>query len=139
MPLTAQIIKRLEVPHEPGAWIEIRMLSWLRLDEARRKRIDAIANSSRSISGPELQELVKAAREAAKEKAVGQPPDRLVNYDMVTLFRGGIMAWSYGDYSPELAEELDEKTAGWLAHEILDLALPTETHTKNDLSLSTAT
>ena len=44
MALVKQITKRVEIPHEPGAWVEIRMLSWLRLDEAT-KRAEAVSPS----------------------------------------------------------------------------------------------
>ena len=128
MALTKDIYRRLEVPGEDGAWIQIRMLSWLRLDEARRKRLAAIADLARSLSGIDFSQANGATRPVA---------DRLTEYDTLTLLRGGLVAWSYGETVEP--EELDEPTALWLAREILDYALPTEAQVKERASRSTAT
>lgn len=125
------ITKRLDVPNEPGQWIEIRMLSWLKLEEAKKARLATIAEQARTFSGIDL--TTAAANASQEDLAAAQ--DRVASYDRMTLLREGLMAWSYtGDVDPA---DLDEPTAEWAARAILDLSLPDESDTKGPSSRST--
>ncbi len=126
MGLTKNVTKRLEVPGEDGAWISIRMLSWITLDKAKKIRTGELIETARSLSGVELPTPTVAAEK-----------DRLVQYDMGTLLKHGIVSWGYGDEVD--IEQLDAPTADWAARAILDYALPGPAESKGLASPSTAT
>jgi hypothetical protein len=135
MGLVTGITKRTEVPHEAGQWIELRVLSWLRLEDARRKKMNALAGYMR--------ELGEGAAHLGRKN--GAPPvedgaeDRLVGYDIGSLLRGGIVGWSYGAFNVAQIEDLDEQTAEWAARELLAMSQPQERDVKAPASPSTAT
>jgi hypothetical protein len=130
MGIVSKISKRIEVPEEPGQWIEIRMLSWLTLDKARKERMKELMGMRDLFV---LLKDVTANGAAESVKAAEQDP--LQSFDQLTLLRSGIVSWSYGEgVAPE---ELEEKTAKWAALEILVFTLPDEAQTKTPSSLST--
>ena len=129
MSVVTGITRRADVPHEPGQWLELRMLSWLDLDHARTARIKEIAERAKVLSGINFAAL-----------AVPQPQpveDPLLNFDVQTLLRRGVSAWSYGD--KVTTDDLDERTAQWAAREILALTLPDEGSLGKGSSRSTGT
>lgn len=102
--------KRIE-PSD-GGWIDIRALSWVTMDTARSKKIAQLAD------------VMKALRDVPLPAQNGTKPDRLAGYDLGTVLRHGVVAWSYGDEVN--VEELDDATAQWAARQILDHSLPDE-------------
>lgn len=134
MGVISKITKRLDVPNEPGQWIEIRMLSWLTLDKAKKEKLKEFGALSRTFV--QLREAIAANGTAALEEArVAAKSDPVQEFDKLTLLKHGIAAWSYGD---EVApEDFDEPTAEWAARQILNYTLPTEAETKTPSSLST--
>ena len=86
--LTKGIVKRLELPHEPGEWIDIKPLSIADLVEVKQQ--------ARTTGGPEYQ-----LSDEDSGMAIALP----------SLTRG-IVAWSYPEaVSAEAIGSLDTETA----------------------------
>ena len=130
MGIVSKLTRRLDVPNEPGAWIEIRQLSWITLDKSRKVRLKELAELSGSFATG-LNKMDSAEREAAKKVAAADP---LAPHDMAILLKHGITSWSYGD--PVTTDDLDERTAEWAAREILSYSVPTEAEKKTSASNS---
>lgn len=131
MGVVSDVTKRLEVPGEPEAYLEIRMVAWLTLDKARRLRTQEALSAVKAIGGTiDLGGIdIKGVDE--------EVPDRLQLYDKLTLLKHGVVGWSYpGEID---VEKLDLPTAHWAAREVLDYSLPTAQHSKNGSSPSTGT
>lgn len=139
--LTHKIIRRVELPHEPGAWIDVRQLSYLQLDFAREIGATQALERMGKIT-PELrQQLAEArvaiARAQGDDVSVLVAGDPLAGYDVQTLLQAGIVAWSYDDpVTPQSVDELDEKTADYVARELVPQEEP-EADRKNGSSRST--
>lgn len=130
MGLVTSITRKVDVPHEAGAWLELRLLSWLRLEDARRKRMNALTETFKALGGLSLPSLNGGAPVVE---------DRLTSYDIGSLLRSGIVSWSYGAFSADQIEDLDEQTAKFAARELLRMSLPEEADLKASASTSTAT
>lgn len=126
--LVGQVLKRVDIPHEDGQWMEFRKLPWRKLDEARRAtQIDGAtlakaygAELVREIQrlGSDVSPDLQAAVEAEKAQRRGQ-------YDTGVLLRAGIVKWSYseGHPKPDEIDDLDEDTAAWAREQVLDLSI----------------
>lgn len=124
MGLVTGITRRVEVPGEDGAWLELRMLSWLQIDEAKRVRLAQLVDQMKLLSGVQLPE--------SSSPAEADPFDSL---DRLTLLRLGVVSWSYGEQVAP--EELDQATATWAARQVYELAVPTDVESKKHSSPST--
>ena len=126
MGLTSQITRRLEVPGEDGAFIEYRMLSWLTIDKAKKVREPELLAHARTFIGVDI-----------PKPEPGQKQDRLLQFDVYTLLKHGVVGWSYeGEVD---IERLDAATAELAARAILDYALPELSEIKGPASPSTGT
>ena len=113
--LTKGKTRRLELPHEPGEWIEVRLLGLDDVVEVRRE--------ARLSEGESLLQLVG--------------DDAIMAVIKPTLCRC-IQAWSYEEpVSPEAIGTLDAKTAVYILTELLP-AQESEEDRKNGISPSTA-
>ena len=118
--MLTRISRRVALPHEPGAWVEIKALSWRQLKRARDARLVEAISQYKAMAGM-LDSLPSASRETAAET------DQLDSYELGQLLADGIVAWSYDDeVTPDAIDALDEETARFLGHEILRPALPSE-------------
>lgn len=123
--------KRLDIPHEPGEYIEIRMLSARKREEAHDAKMQSII---RALSGGA--DLFKSAMESGPDepKAEKDPSEKdpLTSFDKWMILRAGIVSWSYNaKVRPDTIDDLDEETADWAAREILAFGAQTEEHRKN--------
>jgi hypothetical protein len=117
------ITKQVDLPHEPGQWIKVRLLGYAALTEAREARSLQAIRKAREM-GAEL--MNSLPDRAPRENAA--PPDPLNDYDMPTLLRAGIVEWSYdAKATRENIDSLDEKTARLVA-----LALVPEAESEDD-------
>ncbi len=94
---------RLEIPHEPGDWIEVkRLLTGSDRDACLEASVQAAGSGlSSNGAGPELQLTV-----------------RLTAYNR-TLLERVVKLWSYAEpVSPENLASLDEGTHDWLLGEL---------------------
>lgn len=130
--------RRLELPHEPGSWIEVRSLSGLQLQHAR-----AAAQHERVLRmqemGPDMvTATIRNADPEAIKAAQAENSDPLSNYDRRTLLLEGIVDWSYTDapVTPENIDDLDEVTMQYVA-EALVPKVATEDDRKNGSEPST--
>lgn len=127
--LTNRTSQRVEIPHEPGEWVELKPLSWTDLERARTAR---------------LKSVVETMRDAAEVIALlqGRTPDAVPDtdplspYDRATILKAGIVGWSYGaPLDEENLASLDEETAVWIAQQLV--AARSEADRKNASSTST--
>jgi hypothetical protein len=128
--LASKIKRRVSVPHEPGEWFDIRALGGRALDEARRVRMLANFATLQAMGHDILTSMQTAAVDDTVARA---DPDPLAAYDVDTVLRSGITAWSYdAKVNPANIGELDEQTREWAAREIVALCGETEAERKND-------
>lgn len=107
--------RRVEIPHEPGEWLELRQLTWRQLKAAKAARQMEVLQSVRTLGGDLLRELQQMSQGAA----AGDP---LAEYDQATVLIAGIAAWSYAEaVSPEAIDQLDPATADWALRELVGL------------------
>ena len=125
MALTKGVTRKVEIPHEEGAWLELRQLNYRQLAEARRVKLD------------DLFTVMRGLKDIALPQQDGQAvADPLAGYDVGVLLRYGIVAWSYGE--TVTPDELDDRTAQWAAREIVAMAVPDEAAVGKASSRSTA-
>ena len=119
--LTKHATIRLELPHEPGEWVEVYPLSGRRLREARKAREEAamqVAMKQVSVLGADLMAAVQATRtnQATTETA----PAAVEDYDADTILRSSIAAWSYDEpVTDENVDDLDSVTQNYIVQELL--------------------
>src|SRR4030095_3750994 len=109
--ITKGVTERREIPHEPGEWFEIKLLSWQELEHARDTRSRKSLANIRDMG----QEVYGAIQQAATNAAAA-PVDRTIedNYDRMALLIAGVVGWSYPEpVSVETLGQLDETTAHW--------------------------
>ena len=140
--------KRLDIPGEPGQWMELRPLSFAEEDRLRRESSaaflaemaampDAVMNAQMRMQTEDARRRREenARRAEAGEPALPDPdlpdPDLLDGQDLVTILECGIGAWSYAQPGEEemapvagAVKMLDEGTARWAGREILRLTWP---------------
>lgn len=116
---------RMEVPHEPGEWIDVRQLGYTELEACRdavtKKFFDNLRTMGTDVvaqftqmqqAQPELIAEAQAAKDAAQ-------PDQ---FDRTLLFQKSVVAWSYQPaFTPDLLPQLDERTAEWLYRAITQM------------------
>ena len=106
MVLTHKYTQRVDLPHEPGEWVQMRYPSYLHLQEARQARIKAAMESMAGLDDGLFQRLAKAAPPSAAESE-----DPLLVYEWRTILGALIVSWSYAEeVTPETIAELDEDT-----------------------------
>lgn len=153
MALVKHLIRsHVQIPHEPGEWMDLRPLTFMELDDAQMKgyvgmlkgvgemeevsatvvkimaaQADAQAETAAATGDEEEGEV------AAAVKRVEAEPDPLAGLDAYTVLCAGIVAWSYEDeVTPENIRLLDPETATWAAAEIVALK------SKSDLEKASA-
>jgi hypothetical protein len=119
MGLCSLTTRKLDIPGEPGEWIEIRPLS-------SRARGD----------------IMLAARDAAHKKKIREADlEMFMTVELLCRFNAAsVIAWSYPvDLTPESVDDLDGDTASWLFTEIMSEAeVPLETTAPSTESSETA-
>lgn len=134
-------VKRLEVPGEPGAWVELRRLNFGELKDLRQQSGERFLEDLSGLPADvlEMQLTVQAKMAEAKKAAAAAAdqsgsdaeddlpdPDVLDGMDLLFVLRAGIVAWSYCEESgapvpvdAATVAMLDEDTARWAAREVL--------------------
>ena len=102
--ITSKATKRVDLPHEPGEWIDVRMPSLNILNRARQTQSRGAIELMQGVDMALLNTFGDRADVAA-------PRERSAEYDALTLLKGCITAWSYPEpLSYENIDELDEET-----------------------------
>ncbi len=132
--LTSQAApERIDLPHEPGEWIEIRKLSGTQLQHAQAaKRHEGVQNM-RELGADIAQAVIAAQRGDSTNGNISKADvdaaraendaDPLAAYDRRTLLLEGIVGWSYKDntsaksipVTPQNIDDLDEETMQFIA------------------------
>jgi 23S rRNA U2552 (ribose-2'-O)-methylase RlmE/FtsJ len=117
--------QRVDIPHEPGEWMEIKKLSWRQLVLAADIQTDETISRLKKIGGDLFKSLTT---EKAKQET-----DSSLKYDRGFVLEAGICRWSYdADVNKENIENLDEQTAKWAFDAITGLNKPlTDEERKN--------
>jgi hypothetical protein len=125
MGLVTEVVKRVEIPHEPHEWIEFRKLSWRQLEQAGEAATNRSFERLKQMGG----DLLTALRTAGEQ----QTADPLTQYDKLVVLEHGVRAWSYeAKVETKSICALDEQTADWAFGEILELSKPrSEVDSKN--------
>ena len=115
-----------EIPHEEGASITFRKLSWREWQHAAEvKRTEAFE----MFKGMPA-ELLEAMRQKESPALVAESDQ----YDTYSLLRAGIIAWSYPEpLTAENIKLLDSQTAEWAIEQIL---ASRKSDTKNSSAVS---
>lgn len=135
MPLAGSVTLRRPIPGETGEWIELRMLGWRALEEARQARqIDALRtaaaagaealNVANEVGATRDRLAIASTRDAAAAPDPTPDPkadDPMLQYDLGTLLRHGIVGWSYPEpVTLNNIDRLDEATAKWAGRELIE-------------------
>lgn len=131
MALRTGITKREQIPHEDGQWMDLRLLGWRDLDAARRERQNESYDSLRRMGG-DLYKMIQETRAEVKRDDTGTD-DPLQTYDLGTVLKLGIAAWSYdAPVNDETVGALDRETAEWAARVIVGAKAERDEDRKND-------
>ena len=125
---------RLDLPHEPGQWIEVRLPAWPVLVSARnirqRNAIDELSGWS--------EEGMRKARSSTEGASVSRVPDVADEYDWACILGASIVGWSYdAPVSPETISDLDEESARFVVRACVPVQR-SEDDLKNGSSASTS-
>jgi hypothetical protein len=113
---------QIEIPNEPGQWMQFRRLNSRRIALCVERRQSDALNKMKELGSDGLALIRDAAKSRDKDKdpVVVDPLDA---YDRDLLLTFGISAWSYpADVTTELSDEnggLDAATSEWAAREVL--------------------
>lgn len=100
MALTNLATKRVDLPHEPGQWLTVRMPSLHILDDAKQAQA---RKAFQLMAGVDLSQL--------KGLNSDRPAQAGPDYDWLTLLRRCVTAWSYPEpLTPDNLAELDAET-----------------------------
>jgi hypothetical protein len=137
--LVGGMTHRKDIPHEPGEYMEFRMLSAVDLDAAEAAAVAGYSRQARAMGA----ELMTALQQAATTDT--GPTRPAVRYDATTLIELALVAWSYpAPLTAESIRRLDLRTRDWARDEVIALHFPdadpvlAEAATKNGSSASTA-
>ena len=133
--LTSKIRRRIELPHEPEQWVEVRQLSYLQLDLASDVSTLRSMNKLGQLDAGTRQQMAEIQlarfRNETTVAEVVVADDPLTGYDVQTLLQAGVIAWSYDEaVTPESVDQLDEATAEYVARELVPKT-ESETDRKN--------
>ena len=125
MALTAEAT-RVDIPHESGAWMELRPLSWKELKEARKVQSKENRDEAKDFGVEFVAALTKGQVDEAKaRKLIREQEYEPGQFDTATMLELGIAAWSYdNELNSKSIEQLDERTAVWAKQQIIDLTKP---------------
>jgi len=108
-------VTRLDIPHEPGQWVEVALLTGLEMDEAEGAAEDRVLNKY----GKNVDIFAKIAK-LDVDSGERPTPEPHTEYDALTVLRYGVRAWSYPEpVTPENLEALDVATRDFLHREIV--------------------
>jgi len=108
--------EKLDIPHEPGEWIEVRPLLASEMDAARDARLKRLMGMWAGGDIPKTPERDEEREETPETRASGYNPETLLGY--------AVVGWSYDhDFTPgaqEHIELLDAGTRDWLHQELVE-------------------
>ena len=110
--------ERMDIPHEPGEFMELKRLNAKKLSKAREAKTLESINMMQQAGSEFMAQARSAASETKEARAANADP--LDDFDAWKLCEYGIKAWSYdAEVTVANIEELDETTLKWAARSIL--------------------
>lgn len=142
MAIVNPIPVKVQIPHEPGHWLELRRLSWKQLKAARKKQEQEDRQEAKDL-GAEFIKALSSGNSVDIEKAeaaIEARRWRADQFDRELVLRRGVAAWSYDvKLDPDALDQLDEQTAEWAVGQIIAMSRPqTEAELKNGSTSSIA-
>lgn len=124
--LIRNTVKRIEIPHEPGDWMEFRPLLRGELEEAQLVYQRKYADSLRAVGLDILQALdtpdptPKDDKPESAEKPEPTFEQLAARHDPDVVLKYALSAWSYPEeLSPVTIAQLDPETVKWAVAEAL--------------------
>lgn len=106
--------ERFDIPHEPGEWVELRLLGWRELEKAEGVFVDGMLD--KVAKNPQLMSLKDL--DDGEEREESPIRDRI---DHAALLRAALTGWSYKeDCTDEAKDRLDQRTKDWIIDTIID-------------------
>lgn len=129
-------VDRVDIPHEPGQWIEVRGLGWFDLEKCRQARMRQAVDSLKGIDVSLFRDLGDDNSDKSTNKS-NDDDDDTSDYDRMQTLKMGLAGWSY-EIPFEVAniERLDEATAVFAFNEILNRSRRKPSERKGLLSAS---
>lgn len=133
---TSHVTKRVEIPHDAGAFVVLRKLAPKHLDAAAKSNQRQSLDDLNALGGPAILKAIREMESDAKKPIeeiakAAVKSDPLTSFDRIVLMQKGITSWSYdAPLTVESFEDLDDETAAFLAGEVLKLAKPSLYQTK---------
>ena len=125
MSLRSAMKKRLDVPGEKGAWIEIQPITAsieaaaeFAAQSALMQSKAGLRNLLSALSPEQVQALSKRHEEVVAEDWIAA---KLNGLDLAILINGSVTAWSYDEDLSNPADQLISDTARWLGRQIVEL------------------
>lgn len=120
---------RIDIPHEPGEWVELAALSHGDLKRAAAaKDREALVTYQELAAAQDAKTAIKARSFVAEIRAeLGEDGIRKVQesggfwdtYSERSIMSAAVVAWSYAEpVTPENLDALDEVTSQWLRNQI---------------------
>jgi len=107
---------KVDIPHEPGEWFEIKKLSWRQLELASDVQSEEATKRLKKMGG----DIVGAMQRVKTEQVEQQDPK--FTYDRGFVLQAGLVGWSYdAELNKANIELLDEETARWAFYQIAGL------------------
>lgn len=111
--IVTKIVKRVDLPDEPGEWVEIHPVSFAAMQAARSAKAK---ESLKALEGLTPEML------AALPSSAGRDVDPLDSLDLNILLEHCVTKWSYEEeLNAENLALLDDATSQFLANAILNL------------------
>ncbi len=111
--------RKIELPHEPGAWIEVKDLTWKQIAEAKRLNMLEMMKSMKDFG--DILEVVMGKKPDPNVK------ETIESYDIGYVLKRAIKGWSYPEkFTEALIDQLDPKTVEFLANELLGIEVEGE-------------
>ena len=133
--LVSKIVEKVDIPHEDGEWVELRLLSWTAMVEAVDAKQERDVGQVKRMGGDVFEAIMRSSKSnEAKDEEKPKGRAKFESYDPETLIRKAGVSWSYdGKVTLDKIRDLDAKTADWLAREVYERNKPpTEDEAKND-------
>ena len=108
--LIGKATRKIDLPHEPGEWIEVRGLNRTQIGEAKRLKTLAV-----------LTDYAPYMAQFADREVDPTVKETVDSYDIDYILETAIVGWSYGEFSKGETDQLDQKTAEYVACILLGL------------------
>ncbi len=126
---------RVDIPFEPGEWVEFRRLSGAQVRKARKLKSnedrDDNAELIKLLGAPfvtAFQEGRKGDQERIIDELEEQLQYRVSSFNVPTLLKAGIFTWSYDGKQPSDVDDpsklIDERTTIWCAKQVIEITRP---------------